>query len=166
MSWDIRIFRNRGIVRDVGSNDGDKYASSSSGEAMAIYLGQRRVFLISRILVKRYRRYGRGVFKYSTRCLLVSCLCNAFYFIDLRFDQNNAVFRKRDLCFVCVNSLPVTTVLGSRPSHLRSATLRHCGVNGFLDMIFSYFSSHGPLSGMSSSRLLTWTVSFPSLGDK
>ena len=39
------MFRNRGIVRDVGSNDGDRYASSSSGEAMVIYLGQRRVFL-------------------------------------------------------------------------------------------------------------------------
>ena len=32
------MFRNRGIVRDVGSNDGDRYASSSSGEAMVIYL--------------------------------------------------------------------------------------------------------------------------------
>ena len=53
MSWDIKIFRSRGIVREVGSNDGDRYASSSSGEAMAIYLGQHRVFLSS-LSLSRY----------------------------------------------------------------------------------------------------------------
>ena len=30
------MFRNRGIVRDAGSKDGDRYARSSSAEAMVI----------------------------------------------------------------------------------------------------------------------------------
>lgn len=34
MSCDIRMFRNRGIVRDAGSKEGDRYARLSSAEAI------------------------------------------------------------------------------------------------------------------------------------